>query len=103
MTLPAVKEDVPANIRAMLGPPALLPGEDATIYEATLAHFAREVAPRDLPSWIGGYQQLDRCLQAAEQRFVATLRDVERHAAGFGKTLRHVDLIEGAVLCEEAV
>jgi hypothetical protein len=56
-----------------------------------------------LPSWIGGYQQLDRCLQAAEQRFIATLRDLERHAAGFGKTLRHVDVIEGEVLGEEAV
>ena len=219
MTLPAAREDVPANIRAMLGPPALLPGEDAAIYEATLAHLAREVAPRDLiawmlikdladlrleiaryrrirtalvrhsaghrvattlaetrsrfrdevrwldetarqlraqveacgganvaqdcaeidayaasereaadelrqlmvagvdadnptdddvaadlPSWIGGYQQLDRCLQAAEQRFIATLRDIERHVAGFGKTLRRVDVIEGEVLpCEEAV
>ena len=209
---------VPATIRTILGPPALLPGEDAAIYEETLAHFAREVAPRDLiawllikdladhrleiaryrrirtalvrhpvdrraeemvqeqkgnyevellaldetvfelrekveagggtdvtqeyvkidaykaeqrdaanqarnaliaeirsyqptdrdiaaglPSWIGGYQQLDRCLQAAEQRFIATLRDLERHAAGFGKTLRHVDVIEGEVLGEEAV
>ncbi len=56
-----------------------------------------------LPSWIGGYQQLDRCLQAAEERFIATLRDLERHAAGFGKTLRHVDVIEGEVLCEEPV
>ena len=217
MTLPAAQEDVPATIRAMLGPPALLPGEDAAIYEATLAHFAREVAPRDiiawmlikdladhrleiaryrrirtalvrypfdqsrrrrwrqearrettsksclrstkpsmssakrsrraagrtsrrstsrstpmppisatrrdqswnamiaeirsyqptdrdiaasLPSWIGGYQQLDRCLQAAEERFIATLRDIERHVAGFGKTLRRVDVIEGEVLCE---
>ena len=56
-----------------------------------------------LPHWIEGYQQLDRCLQAAEQRFIATLRDIERHVAGFGKTLRRVDVIEGEVLCEEAV
>ena len=218
MTLPAAKEDVPANIRAMLGPPALLPGEDAAIYEETLAHFAREVAPKDLvawmlikdladhrleiaryrrirtalvrhpfdhragslvvqahadheqearlfdkvteraraeveadggadvaqdcveldeyaaagrvageqfrdaliaeiqshhptdshiagdlPSWIDGYQQLDRCLRAAEERFITTLRDIERHVAGFGKTLRRVDVIEGEVLCEEAM
>ena len=41
----------------------------------------------NLPSWIGGYQQLDRCLQAAEQRFIATLRDIERHVAGFGENL----------------
>ena len=216
MTLPAAREDVPATIRAILGPPALLSGEDAAIYEATLAHFAREVAPRDLiawmlikdladhrleiaryrriraalvrhsidhrtvntlaearsayeaqvnlldetvcrvreeleagggpdvaqdcaeldafadgerdtldrlrklvidgtdnptdddvaaglPSWIGGYQQLDRCLQAAEERFIETLRDLEDHVAGFGKTLRHVDVIEGEVLGKEAV
>jgi hypothetical protein len=219
MTLPALKEDVPATIRAILGPPALLSSEDAAIYEATLAHFAREVAPKDLiawmlikdladhrleiaryrrirvalvrhpvdrraeemeqeananyqqellvldetvdelrakieangttdvvqdyvkidayaaeqrdgaaqsrnamiaairshhptdrdiaaglPHWIDGYQQLDRCLQGAEERFIATLRDLERHAAGFGKTLRHADVIEGEVLaCEEAV
>lgn len=218
MTLPVAKEDVPATIRAMLGPPALLPGEDAAIYEETLAHFAREVAPRGiiawmlikdladhrleiaryrrirtalvrhpvdhraeeleeeananyeqellvldeivhelrekvkagggadvtqdyvkidayaaeqrdgaaqsrnamiaeirshhptdrdlaagLPSWIGGYQQLDRCLQAAEERFIETLHDLEDHVAGFGKTLRHVDVIEGEVLREEAV
>jgi hypothetical protein len=216
MTLPAPREEVPATIRAMLGPPALLPGEDAAIYEETLAHFALHVAPRDiiawmlikdladhrleiaryrrirtalvrhpvdhraeemeesargnyevellaldetvhelrekveagggtdvtqeyvkidayaaeqrdaadqswraaiaeirsyqptdrdiaagLPSWIDGYQQLDRCLQAAEQRFTATLRDVERHVAGFGKTLRRIDVIEGEVLDEE--
>ena len=217
MTLPATRETVPATIRAMLGPPALLPGEDAAIYEATLAHFAGEVAPRDLiiwmlikdladyrleiaryrrirtalirhpfdrraqalvdeaernyredeqacdevaarlraeaeaeggpdvaqdcaeidryaaeqrdeadhyrqalideirshhptdrhiagdlPHWIGGYQQLDRCLQAVEQRFIATLRDIERHIAGFGKTLRRFEVIEGEVLDEEA-
>ena len=219
MTLPAAAAttDVPATIRAILGPPALLSSEDAAIYEATLAHFAREVGPRDLiawmlikdladhrleiaryrrlraavvrhsvdhstqamlaqlrsayqnqmslldevtdrtraeieargganvaqdcaeldayaasereaadelrqlmvagvdadnptdddvaadlPSWIGGYQQLDRCLQAAEQRFIATLRDIERHVAGFGKTLRRLDVIEGEVLDEEA-
>ena len=221
MTLPAANEtlpaatDVPATIRAILGPPALLSSEDAAIYETTLAHFAREIAPRDLiawmlvkdladhrleiaryrrlraavvrhsvehstqallaqarsayqaqvnlldevadrtraeieahgganvaqdcaeleayaaserdtldqlrdlviagsdsptdddvaadlPSWIGGYQQLDRCLQAAEQRFIATLRDIERHVAGFGKTLRRIDVIEGEVLPGEA-
>jgi len=217
MTLPAAAAttDVPATIRAILGPPALLSSEDAAIYEATLAHFAREVGPRDLiawmlikdladhrleiaryrrlraavvrhsvdhstqamlaqlrsayqnqmslldevtdrtraeieargganvaqdcaeldayaaserdatdwlrdlviagtdnptdddvaanlPSWIGGYQQLDRCLQAAEQRFIATLRDIERHVAGFGKTLRRLDVIVGEVLDEEA-
>lgn len=221
MTLPAANEtlpaatDVPATIRAILGPPALLSSEDAAIYEATLAHFAREIAPQDLiawmlvkdladhrleiaryrrlraavvrhsvehstqallaqarsayqaqvnlldevadrtraeieahgganvaqdcaeldayaaserdtldqlrdlviagsdnptdddvaadlPSWIGGYQQLDRCLQAAEQRFIATLRDIERHVAGFGKTLRRIDVIEGEVLPGEA-
>jgi len=218
MTLPAATTtDVPATIRAILGPPALLSSEDSAIYEATLAHFAREVGPRDLiawmlikdladhrleiaryrrlraavvrhsvehstltmlaqlrsayqnqmslldevtdrtraeieargganvaqdcaeldayaasereaadelrqlmvagvdadnptdddvaadlPSWIGGYQQLDRCLQAAEQRFIATLRDIERHVAGFGKTLRRLDVIEGEVLDEEA-
>ena len=215
MTLPAAT-DVPATIRAILGPPALLSSEDAAIYEATLAHFAREIAPRDLiawmlvkdladhrleiaryrrlraavvrhsvdrstgkmlaqaqsahrnqmslldetadqvraqieaeggadvaqdcaeidalaaserdaldqlrdlviagadnpsdddvaadlPSWIGGYQQLDRCLQAAEQRFIATLRDIERHVSAFGKTWRRIDVIEGEVLPEEAM
>ena len=218
MTLPATRETVPATIRAMLGPPALLPSEDAAIYEATLAHFAGEVAPRDLitwmlikdladhrleiaryrrirtalvrhpfdrraqrlvdeaeknycdderaldetaarvraeieadggpdvaqdcaeidryaaeqcegadqhrqalideirshhptdrhiagdlPHWIDGYQQLDRCLQAVEQRFIATLRDIERHIAGFGKTLRRFEVIEGEVLSEETM
>ncbi len=216
--LPTTKEIVPATIRAMLGPPALLPNEDAATYEATLAHFAGEIAPRDLitwmlikdladlrleiaryrrirtallrhpfdrraermvveaesqhaqeadmldeiarrahaeieeeggadaaqerveidqytadqrrgadqyrqaviaeirshhptdrhivtdlPDWIDGYQQLDRCLQAAEQRFIAALRDIERHVAGFGKTLRRFEVIEGEVLREEAM
>jgi hypothetical protein len=55
----------------------------------------------DLPHWIDGYQQLDRCLQAAEQRFIATLRDIERHIAGFGKTLRRFEVIEGEVLRDE--
>ena len=55
-----------------------------------------------LSTWIGGYQQLDRCLQAAEERFIATLRDIERHVAGFGKTLRRVDVIEGELLGEQA-
>ena len=71
---------------------------NAVIAEIRSHHPTDRDIAAGLPSWIGGYQQLDRCLQAAEERFIATLRDLERHAAGFGKTLRRVDVIEGEVL-----
>ena len=68
MTLPAIKEDIPATIREILGPPALLPGEDAATYEATLAHFAREVAPRDLIAWMLIKDLADHRLEIARYR-----------------------------------
>jgi hypothetical protein len=91
MMLTTTKETVPATIRAMLGPPALLPSEDAAIYEATLAHFAGEVAPRDLITWMLIKDLADHRLEIA------------RHIAGFGKTLRRFEMIEGEVLDEEAM
>src|ERR1043166_8482647 len=72
MTLPAIKEDVPANIRAMLGPPALLPGEDAAIYEEILAHFAHEVAPRDIIAWMLIKDLADHRLEIARYRRIRT-------------------------------
>ena len=68
MTLPAADHDVPATIRAILGPPALLSSEDAAIYEATLAHFAREVAPRDLIAWMLIKDLADHRLEIARYR-----------------------------------
>ena len=66
--LPAAREDVPATIREILGPPALLSSEDAAIYEATLAHFARDVAPRDLITWMLIKDLADQRLEIARYR-----------------------------------
>ena len=75
MTLPAAATtDVPATIRAILGPPALLSSEDAAIYEATLAHCAREVAPRDLIAWMLIKDLADHRLEIARYRRIRTAR-----------------------------
>ena len=39
-------------------------------------------------SWIGSVEKIDLLLQAAEERFSATLEEIERHVRGLGRLLR---------------
>jgi hypothetical protein len=51
------------------------------------------------PYWIVGHDKLEQVLEIAEQKFFATLREIERHIFGFAKTLREeLKIIEGEVL-----
>jgi hypothetical protein len=51
-------------------------------------------------TWIQQHEQIDVLLQAAEQRFSAALKELERHVHGFGRFLREEmdKVIEGEVI-----
>jgi hypothetical protein len=49
--------------------------------------------------WIANHNRIDQILETAEQKFFATLREIERHIFGFAKALREeLKIIEGEVL-----
>jgi hypothetical protein len=50
--VPALSRTIPPEILEILGPPPLLSTEDKDLYYATLARFAKDLAPSDLVTWL---------------------------------------------------
>ena len=50
--------------------------------------------------WLPDHQKIDQLLSTAEARFAATMREIERHVSGFGKSLQEKfdAVIDGEVL-----
>jgi hypothetical protein len=58
----------------------------------------------ELDNWMHHFQKLEQLQEVAEKRFVATIRDLERHVGGFGKTLQEnlSKIIEGEVVSRDS-
>jgi hypothetical protein len=60
---------IPSDVLELLGPPPVLPTEDAKLYYAILAHFARSIRPKeDLITWMLIKDLADHRLEIARYR-----------------------------------
>jgi hypothetical protein len=76
---------------------------------ASLAKSKDEASPETpyidgFAGWIGNVERLDALLVAAEERFTATLEEIDRHLRGLGRLLREEldKIIEGELVETEA-
>ncbi len=66
------KDEIPPDVRALLGDAHLLPGEDRAAYEALLTKLAQARAPKDTVEWLNVKDMADAAWEAERLKRLKT-------------------------------
>ena len=91
---PPPKDEIPPDVRALLGDAHLLPGEDRATYEALLTKLAQARAPKDTVEWLNVKDMADAAWEAERLKRLKTRLLTQRVEAELCRRL------EGAVAKE---
>jgi hypothetical protein len=91
---PPPKDEIPPDVRALLGEAHLLPGEDRATYEALLTELAQTRAPKDTVEWLNVKDMADAAWEGERLKRLKTRLLTQRVEAELCRRL------EGAVAKE---